>query len=96
MNIIEMIKKLSFFKKKDSIIIELPKEEIVETEEKIEVSKEIEDYLNENGQYYRIKNFLIDLINGNHFRFYSFTEDKKNMLLESLENEQGTGKIFVL
>ena len=40
MNIIEMIKKLSFFKKKDSIIIELPKEEIVETEEKIEVSKE--------------------------------------------------------
>ena len=30
MNIIEMIKKLSFFKKKDSIIIELPKEEIVE------------------------------------------------------------------
>ena len=64
MNIIKMIKKLSFFKKKDSIIIELPKEEIVETEEKIEVPEEIEDYLNENGQYYRIKNFLIDLING--------------------------------
>lgn len=90
MDIIKIIKKLPFFKKKD------PKEEIVQIEEKSKVSKEVEDFLNENGQYYKIKKFLIDLINGNHFRFYGFTDDKKTMLLESLENGQGTGKIFVL
>lgn len=96
MNIIEMIKKLPFFKKKDPTIIELSKEEIVQIEEKIEVPKEIEDFFNGNGQYYRIKNFLIDLIGGKRFRFYGFTDDKKTMLLESLENGQGTDKIFVL
>lgn len=90
------LKTLLIQRKVNTTLSTITNEEVVQIEEKIEVPKEIEDFLNGNGQYYRIKKFLIDLISGNHFRFYGFTDDKKTMLLESLENEQGTGKIFVL